>query len=278
MDASTFSPPPTTRQAIRLGSVSYLNAKPLIYGLDDADDLHLTLDVPANLLDGLRAGRFDVALLPIIDYQRLPGARILRSGGIGSDGITYTVRIFSKVPMPRITRLACDTDSHTSVALARVVLAEAYHIQPKFVDLQRDAPANTTNGSPTAEAQLLIGDKVVNAAPTGMPHQLDLGEAWKKLTGLPFVFAAWVARPGVQLGDLPTRLAAARRDGIAHVDRIVERFAAPHGWPAPLARTYLSQYLHFDLGEKQFAAITRFFHLAAAHGLLAGPPRELVLE
>src|SRR2546423_11029863 len=86
---------PKPRHATRIGSVSFLNAKPLIYGLDEADDLRLTLDLPSRLIDGLRDRRLDVALLPVIDYQRLPGLRVLTAGGIGCDGPTLTVRIFS---------------------------------------------------------------------------------------------------------------------------------------------------------------------------------------
>jgi chorismate dehydratase len=274
MTASISRPAAAPRQATRLGSVSYLNAKPLIYGLDEADDLRLTLDIPANLLEGLRDGRFDVALLPIIDYQHLPGARLLQSGGIGSDGTTYTVRIFSRVPMQEIITLACDSHSHTSVGLARVILAETYGVRPKLLDLQHLQPSPA---AARADAQLLIGDKVVAAAPSGYPHQLDLGEGWKQLTGLPFLFAAWVARPGVELGDLPQRLERAKHEGVAHVDLIVQRFAAAHGWPAPLAHRYLSQYLKFDVGPAQIAAMERFFALCSAHGILGQPPRELVL-
>src|SRR5688572_31016041 len=98
-------------RALRLGSVSYLNAKPLVYGFDAAEDVRLSFDVPSKLLDGLRDGRFDVALLPVIDYQRLEDLVIIPASGIGSDGPTLTVRIFSRVPFERITTLACDTDS-----------------------------------------------------------------------------------------------------------------------------------------------------------------------
>ncbi len=267
------------RHATRLGSVSYLNAKPLIHGLDGADDLHLSLDVPAKLIGGLRDGRFDVALLPIIDYQRLADVRLLTAGGIGSDGTTLTVRVFSRVPPERVRTLACDTHSHTSVALARVIFAEAYGATPAFVDLDTDDPRATSAAVPAeAEARLLIGDKVVCEAPDGFPHQLDLGDAWKRLTGLPFLFAAWVARGGVDLGDLPDRLAAAKHAGLAGVDGIVQRFAVPRGWPADLARRYLTEYLKFDVGPRQLEAVRLFHALAFKHGMLATPPRELVVE
>jgi chorismate dehydratase len=253
--------PPAQARVLRIGSVSYLNAKPLIHGLEEFDDLKLTLDVPANLLQGLSSGQLDIALLPVIDYQRMPGLKIVPSGGIGSDGETLTVRIFSPVPLDKIITLACDPDSHTSVALAQIVLAELFGIKPKLVDLRG-------NLTPDA-ARLLIGDKVVTHAPENMPHQLDLGAGWKQLTTMPFVFAVWTARAGVDLGDLPERLNNAREKGLADLPAIVSRHAVPNGWPAELAMTYLSRNLKFEIGPRQIAAITRFHKLARIHGIIS---------
>src|SRR5256885_451163 len=126
-----------TSPALRIGSVSFLNAKPLIYGLDRDASIKLSLDVPSRLLDGLLDERYDVALLPVIDQQRMPGLRLLTAGGIGCDGPTLTVRIFSPVPVERIQTLACDTDSHTSVALARIILAERFSLRPEFIEVDR---------------------------------------------------------------------------------------------------------------------------------------------
>jgi chorismate dehydratase len=262
-----------TRRVLRLGSVSFLNAKPLIYGLDAAEGIELGLDVPSRLLDGLRQGRYDVALLPVIDYQRMEGLRLLTSGGIGCDGPTLTVRIFSPVPIEQIQTLACDTDSHTSVALARIVLAESYRIRPEFVPLTSFREGQAAAGV----AKLLIGDKVVAQEPARslMPYQLDLGEAWKRLTGLPFVFAAWMAREGVELPDLPRRLEEAKRQGLAHIDDIIDRDAGALGWPADVARRYLTRHLKFDIGAAQLQAIEHFHALAARHHLLAARLRPL---
>ena len=263
-----------TAQALRLGCVSFLNATPLIYGLEEAAGIELGLDVPSRLLDGMQEGRYDVALLPVIDYQRMGGLRLLASGGIGCDGPTLTVRVFSPVPIQRIETLACDTDSHTSVALARVVLAESYGVRPEFVPLPtvREGQANGR------VARLLIGDKVVAQEPPRslMPYQLDLGEAWKELTGLPFVFAAWMAREGVELDDLPARLERAKRDGLRNVDQIIARHAASRGWPADVARGYLTESLRFDIGPGQRQAIGLIHSLAFKHGILSHPPRPLV--
>src|SRR5687767_1213254 len=129
---------PTNLSTLRLGSVSYLNAKPLIFGLESSPDLSLILDVPSKLLPGLRDQRFDIALLPVIDYQRLDNLKIVPAGGIGCDGPTLTVRIFSRCPIGKIKTLACDTDSHTSVALARIILGEQFGIRPQLVDLLKE--------------------------------------------------------------------------------------------------------------------------------------------
>ena len=270
-------PTPTARGVLRIGSVSYLNAKPLIYGLDEAADLRLSLDVPSRLLEGLEQRRFDVALLPVIDYQRMPGLVLVPSGGIGCDGPTLTVRIFSRVPVERITRLACDTDSHTSVALARVVLAERYGIRPDFVDVTFTgrAPQAGRLNEGAVDAQLLIGDKVVCEEPRGFEYQIDLGGAWKELTGLPFVFAAWMGREEVDLGDLPERLERAKREGVAHAAELVERYAISRGWPADAATEYLTRYLKFDVGPRQIEAIQLFHRLAGKHQIVPNPVRPV---
>ena len=263
---------PTSR-TLRVGSVSYLNAKPLIHGLENDPNVDLQLAVPAKLLDGLRSRQFDVALLPVIDYQRLRDARIVPSGGIGCDGPTLTVRIFSRVPIEKITALACDVESHTSVALARIVLAERFDIRPRFVDLPGPS-ADARQASPPS--MLLIGDKVVSHEPGGMQHQLDLGAAWKELTGKPFVFAVWIARFGTDLADLPDRLRQARDRGLADLPNIVARHAVSRGWPADLAMKYLSVYLKFEIGPAQLDAIRLFHDLASKYGITESPrPLEL---
>lgn len=258
-----------TTHLVRLGSVSFLNAKPLIWGIDDDPTIELHLDVPARLLDGLRSRRFDVALLPVIDYQRMAGLRLITSAGIGADGQTLTVRIFSRVPIEQITTLACDTDSHTSVALARVIFAEYIKAAPTFVDLD-DPQADR------ADARLLIGDKVVCEEPSGFAHQLDLGVAWKQLTGLPFVFAAWMAASDAKLGDLPERLVVAKHEGLTNVDAIIQRYGTPRGWPAPTLRVYLTRYMRYDIGDRELEAIRLFHSLAERHGIIESA-RELDL-
>jgi chorismate dehydratase len=209
-----------------------------------------------------------LALLPVIDFQRLAGLVLVPAGGIGCDGHTLTVRLFSRAPVDQIDTLACDPDSHTSVALARIILAERFGLRPEFIDL------NKATGRPR-EARLLIGDKVICDEPVGFEHQLDLGFAWKELTGLPFVFAAWMARDGVDLRDVPQRLQRAKSSGMQHVDEIVRRFAVPRGWPAGIALQYLTVYLKYDIGEAQVRSMRLFFDLARRHGIIPAPGYDL---
>ena len=186
---------------------------------------------------------------------------------------TLTVRIFSATPVDEIHTLACDTDSHTSVALARIVMARRFGLRPRIVNF------DFHNGSKAGEewnptvAKLLIGDKVVCQEPRGLSHQLDLGEAWKQMTGLPFVFAAWMARQEVDLGSLPSELERAKRAGLNHVAEIIAQYALPRGWPADIARKYLTEYLQFDIGPRQLEAIRLFHNLAHEYGVIDHPPR-----
>jgi len=251
---------------LRISCVSFFNTTPLVYGLQHDASLRLRFGVPSSLLDDLKFNRADVALLPVIDYQHAPGLQIIPSGGIGCDGATLTVRLFSRSPIEQTTTLAADTDSHTSVALARVIFKNCYGLSPRVVPLNEASADDTL---------LLIGDKVITHPPVDKPVHLDLGYAWKQLTGLPFVFAVWTARAGVTLGDLPRKLSDARAAGLAHIDELVETQAVPHGWPADVARQYLTDYLRFDIGARQLEAIARFHTLAYECGVFDHAPYPL---
>jgi chorismate dehydratase len=264
MNAIVPVPPvQTTRaQPLRLSAVSFFNTAPLVYGLNRDPNVSLRFAVPSALLDDLMTDQADVALLPVIDYQRANNLRLIRATGIGCDGATLTVRLFSRTPIEQTRTLAVDTDSHTSVALARVILKHRFGLTPEVVPLPH---ARDVQG----ETRLLIGDKVVTHEPHDMPHQLDLGQAWKDLTGLPFVFACWTARDGVDVGDLPARLVHALDQGFAHLDDLIRDHAIPRGWPADVARRYLTQHLVFTLADRQFAAIERFHAMAHEIGVIA---------
>jgi len=281
--------PPSTNQATpesheaksprvqQIGCVGYLNAKPLIEGLEGQADTVVRLDVPSALLDDLEQGEVDIALCPVIDYYRSSQPLIIVPVGcIASDGPTHTVRLFSKTPVESITQVHADTDSHTSIALLRVVLKKSYGITPEVTAF--DARRELEDHGQMPQTMLLIGDKVVHSAPSSetYPYQLDLGEAWKKLTGLPFVFAVWMAKKESGLGDLPDRLDRVRQVNARQIDLIADRHAESHGWDVQQARTYLGKVLSYRVGEEHLRAITRFAQEAVELRLIeAAKPIEL---
>lgn len=275
--------PPRTNRRPTVGCVSFLNARPLIDGLDghDGRDRHdghnghdpLTVryDVPSRLLDDLISGAVDIALCPVIDFQIAPRPlRLIPVGGIGCDGPTLTVRLFSPVPFEQVQRVYADTDSHTSIALMRIILHHLCGIQPAIVDLPAPEKNNGHWPRQPDTALLLIGDKVVTAAPhePAFPHQLDLGVAWKQLTGLPFVFAAWMTRADTDLADLPDRLDRQRRLNAHRIDAIANAAAPAAGWPNHLARRYLGSLLRYEIDRPQLNAIQHFWEQAHELGII----------
>ena len=260
--------PPATR---RIGCVSYLNAKPLIDGLDTRPGNDVRFDVPSRLLADLQSGVVDIALCPVIDFFASDTPlEIVPAGGIGCDGPTLTVRIFSRTPIADITAVHADADSHTSVALMRVLLSERYGLKPALIDYDAREHVAGNRLAERPAAMLLIGDKVITSAPPASeyPFSIDLGEEWRALTGLPFVFAVWMCRDGAPLGDTAAELARARVANASRIGAIVERYAAAHGWPADVATTYLGKLLRFGVGAREIEAIERFGALALKAGAI----------
>ncbi len=246
----------------RLGVVSYLNAKPLIAGLDADPAIAMHYDVPARLPALLAANSVDVALVPVIDLAAPARTwRVLSDACIGCDGETYTVRVFSRVPPTEIRTLHVDGDSHTSVALAAIIWREMYGRRLTIV------PLNRADGGVSPEAVLLIGDKVVNHTLHDYEVETDLGSAWKSLTSLPFVFAVWAAHEEADWGDLSQRLSAARDRGVAAAAMIAADYGPGMGWPVALATRYLTTRLKYHLGDRQREGMSRFLALARKHGL-----------
>jgi len=250
-----------------LGAVSFLNATPLVDGLESEAGIRVRRAVPSRLLALLESGEADLALCPTVDFQRsrVP-LEIVPCGGISSRSATLTVRLFSRVPIDRVDRIAVDGDSHTSVALLAVLLDALWGRRPTLAPMP--GPADDDPG----EALLLIGDKVVTCEPPAarFPHQLDLGEAWRRLTGLPFVFAVWMAPAGADLGPLPELLEATLQHNLGQVDELVARHAVPLGWPPALALRYLGELLHHRIGDVELAAIEEFWRRCHGLGLLSG--------
>lgn len=273
-DSVTASQPTHQQTTWRVGCVSYLNAKPLIQGLDQQPGIDVHFDVPSHLLDDLLASRVDIALCPVIDYFNTQDRlAIVPAGGICSAAQTFTVRLYSKQPLEQITQVHVDADSHTSIVLMQVLLHALFNIRPTLVPYNVGSELADHKPLLAVPAMLLIGDKVVTDGPSTLdyPHQLDLGQAWNKLTNLPFVFATWLAMKDQNLGDLPARLANQQQVNDKKRDVIASQYAQRHNWPDDLARRYLCELLHYSIGNDEINAIQTFGRLAHELKLIPQP-------
>ena len=254
--------------ALRVGAVKYLNAKPLYYRLEEiAPEVRLVMDLPSRLADRLASGDLDVALIPSVEYLRggSLGYEILPGFAIAAHGPVRSVKLFSHVPLDQIERLALDEGSRTSQALTQVLLADLYGVKPRIVEpLAMGVPIQES----TADAILLIGDRAMLVPDRGFHRVIDLAGAWKRWTGLPFVFALWVARAGVELGDLPEKLDLCRRLGLANADAISRKYGPELGLDLETCRDYLTNVLSYDLGDAELAGLRLFNARASALGLV----------
>lgn len=265
-------------ERVRIGCVRYLNTLPLIEGLEKAEGVTLIPAAPSLLSGLLDRGEADVALASLIDAQRASSrVALLPAGVIGCDGPTLTVRLYSAVPIDRIVRVHADAESHTARALLRILLRRRWGIDPQQVDFDARELVEERGGEGVEwpEAALLIGDKVVTGSPPAVryPHQIDLGEAWKELTGLPFVYAAWMCREKEAGSERVQRavmlLDRQRRHNATRLDWLAARRGPERGWPVDLARRYLTELLRFDADARSREAVEAFFDAAHEEGLLA---------
>jgi chorismate dehydratase len=252
---------------LRVGAVSYLNAKPLYYKLCDfAPDIRLTMEVPSLLAEQLEHGELEVALIPSVEYLRgwHRGYEIVADIAIAARGPVRSVKLFSRVPFDRIERLALDEGSRTSQVLAQIWLDACHGIRPPCIEL---LPLGVPVLESTADAVLVIGDKAMAVRQEPFLEVVDLGEAWRKLTGLPFVFALWVARNGVDLGDLPRALTRSRACGLAHAADLARTHGPRLGLDFPTCYDYLTRVLSYELGEPELAGLRLFAEMASRLGL-----------
>jgi chorismate dehydratase len=259
-------------QPIRVGAVRYLNARPLYHGLAGSPGGRLTLAVPRELARQLAEGLLDVALVPSVEYLRgvaAHGYRIIPDFAIAARGAVRSVKLYARVPFDQIQRLALDEGSRTSQALARVWLDGVHGVRPSRIE---SFPLGVPIEESTADAVLLIGDRAMQPVDPsiGFLHEVDLGAAWAAWTGLPFVFALWIARPEVDLGNLPHRLAECRATGLADARAIAEEAAARLGLDPVACYEYLTEVLSYDLGEPERAGLRHFARLAARLDLAPG--------
>ena len=251
----------------RLGVVSYLNSRPLVQGLDHDPCMELIYDVPSHLPGMLDRADVHVALVPVVDLVQ-PGRdwQIVSDACIGCDGETLTVRVFSRGKPETVRTLHVDGDSHTSVILATVIWQRLFNTRLEI------RPYRGVESADECEAILLIGDKVVRNTLIDFEVETDLGSAWKSLTMLPFVFAVWAARAGVDARSLAERLSTARDAGVRSAELIAADYGPGLGFPVALATRYLTSRLRFNLGPREREGMVKFLEFARELDLIpAGP-------
>jgi chorismate dehydratase len=260
-------------RARRLGSVGYLNARPLVFGLDRSPRFDLRFDLPSRCAALLHEGAIDVGLIPSIEYLRGP-YRIVPGPAIASRGPVASVALYTTRPIADVRSIALDTSSRTSVALVRVFCDRLFRIQPSFADHGPDLAAMLER----CDAALLIGDKALlcdHAAirlrpgkDRGGVEKIDLGEAWTAMTDLPFVYAFWAGRAGALAAGDVGALQQARDGGVARPDDIARDYFRDAPDRQAAGARYLRDNIKYYLGDEERAGLELFFRYAAETGIV----------
>lgn len=264
--------------SLRIGCVKYLNARPLIRGWPGG----VEFDHPSVLCQRLSKRELDVALVSSFEFLRNPIYQIVDDVSISSDGPVYSVVVSHRGEFSKIEEIQLDPASKTAVNLLRCLLAEL----GLNVRLTHGEPASGSLPA-TSRAQLLIGDQAIQFRQKyASEFQFwDLGEQWKKLIGLPFVYALWLIRPEVaDAKSIGRRLRETRDQNLANLDNLIPEAAVAVGDPGPrkkLNREFLLRYyrkhLRFSFGEREKQGLQRFADLCAKHGVLPTRDRPLSL-
>ena len=255
----------------RLGAVDYLNARPLVYGLQSRPDLFaLRFDSPSRCAALLHDHRIDVGMIPTIEYCRGPEYRIVPGIAIVSDGAVASVALFTKQPLDRIRTIAADTSSRTSNALLRILCAERFGIEPEFIPMPPDAERMLQQ----CDAALIIGDPALFLDPAAVGvEKIDLGQEWTSLTELPFVWAFWAGRAGDLAAAAVRALTEARNQGVAHADAVAAEYCGPGR--AAVGQAYLRDNIYYVVGDREEAGLRMYYELGAAHGLIGAARQPL---
>jgi chorismate dehydratase len=270
--------PQRSDRPINITGVSFLNARPLVAGLEAAIPAPFAYAYrglpPADCAAEFAAGRVLASLVPVGSLPFLPPARLLPSLGIACRGAVQSVLLVSKVDPNRVRRLAVHRVSGTSVALAQTLLLSRWSARVEVVKAAPPLAAMLED----VDAAVIIGDPALAVfGRTGL-REIDLGAAWVEWTGLPFVFAVWALAPAAPpaMVDL---LIASRSYARQHWDALVAQWATAHDFPRAVVHDYLENHLVHTLSERERAGMSLFLERAAAAGVLPHHrPRWLVDE
>ncbi len=250
---------------IRLSAVGYLNARPLVYGLERSPRFAVRFDVPSRCADLLHLNSVDVGLIPSIEYCRGDTEYAIVPGmAIGSRGPVASVALFTRRNPQDVRSVAMDTSSRTSVALIEILMRLLYKVRPQAVDLPPDLDVMLDR----ADAALLIGDPAL-FLPDGASgaRKIDIGDVWTKWTGLPFVYAFWAGRPNVLTPPEVDCLARARDEGLGHLEDIAAAESASADRQAVILQ-YLRDNVRYGLGADERAGLELFYRYAVEVGAI----------
>lgn len=253
---------------LTIGTVPYLNALPLVEPLAE-QGLDILRAVPSRLAPMLDRGECDVALIPVVEWFRGVGSELISDACIASSHEVRSVLLFHRKPVEEVRSIALDQSSRTSVALLKIILQDAYGISPESSVLSPDLAVMLEDN----DGALLIGDAALEAraqcAVLGA-QILDLGLAWTKLTSLPFVYAAWIARhelPSETQTELAGLLSAARDNGVQRFQDLSLAHATP-ALTAAAIFSYFSGAIEYQLTPAHRAGLDEFRRRCEAHGLV----------
>lgn len=250
---------PEAEKKFRIGSVPYLNAAPLTRDLPG----QIVFAPPSKLAQMLQRDELDAALVSITEALLSDRYDILDGVAIASLGEVYSVFLAHKKPLAEVTEVFCDPASLTSVNLLKILLAER-NLFPQFVPLENYEAAKEK------DFVLLIGDQAIEFQRSPHEHEIfDLGYAWSELTNLPFVYAVWALRRGIENRELRHELRAAKRFGMETLDYLIENRTE---FDADFRRDYFEWHIQYHLGEDEKRAIAKFCELLRKHNL--GPVFE----
>jgi len=251
-----------------LGTVPYLNALPLIRTLQR--DHQIVRAVPSVLAPQLARGECDAALIPVVEWFRGTGEEIVSDACIASSREVTSVLLLHRVPLEELKTVALDSHSRTSVALLDIILRDLYKVRPKTGVLSPDLKTMLQEH----DGALLIGDPALEAraqAATLGVQILDLGAAWTKLTGLPFVYAAWVSRRELNettKQNLAEILSQARDEGVKKIDEIARENPTKVKISQAEIRAYLGGAIEYFLTAEHRAGLDEFRRRCKNHGLI----------
>ena len=250
---------PKQSQQVRIGAVAYLNTKPLIFGLQEilGESGVLSLELPRQLATQLGQGEIDIGLIPVIEYFKAPKYRILSDAAIACRGPVWSVRLLFRTDPALVRTIAMDVGSRTSVALTKVLFHARFGFVPETIDLDMQTKPEDAR----ADAVLVIGDRAMQPQKndTSFINHWDLGQVWFEETGLPFVFAMWVARDErFASSDIATSLEECREEGLKHVEQISEVASKSYPLSKEQCTDYLTNYIHFHLGPSELAGLHEF--------------------